>query len=93
MRGTAPRCWNCAASSTTLTRESFWSMLKRAHKGTFRRPSVKHLHRYVDEFPGRRNIRDLDTIRQMEHVVARKVGKRLMYRDVITDNSQSARAS
>ena len=27
--------------------ESFWSMLKRAHHGTFHRLSAKHLHRYV----------------------------------------------
>ena len=73
--------------------ESFWSMLKRAHKGTFHRLSAKHLQRYVNEFCGRHNIRDLDTIRQMEHVVARMVGKRLMYRDLIADNGRSAVAS
>ena len=73
--------------------ESFWSMLKRAHKGTFHRLSAKHLQRYVNEFAGRHNIRDLDTIRQMEHVVARMVGKRLMYRDLIADNGLSSVAS
>ena len=70
--------------------ESFWSMLKRAHKGTFHKLSAKHLQRYVNEFCGRHNIRDLDTIRQMEHVVARMVGKRLMYRDLVADNGRSA---
>ena len=30
--------------------ESFWSMLKRAHKGVYHNFSVKHLQRYVDEF-------------------------------------------
>ena len=39
--------------------ESFWSMLKRAHKGTFHRLSAKHLQRYVNEFAGRHNIRVL----------------------------------
>jgi len=73
--------------------ESFWSMLKRAHKGTFHRLSPKHLHRYIAEFCGRHNIRDLDTIRQMEHVVAGMVGRRLMYRDLIADNGRSAAAS
>ena len=63
--------------------ESFWSMLKRAHKGTFHKLSAKHLDRYVQEFAGRHNIRSLDTIEQMQHVVARMVGKRLMYRDLI----------
>ena len=73
--------------------ESFWAMLKRAHKGTFHRISPKHLHRYVNEFCGRHNIRDLDTIRQMEHVVARMVGRRLKYTDLIADNGRSAAAT
>ncbi|WP_420462925.1 IS1595 family transposase [Candidatus Palauibacter sp.] len=63
--------------------ESFWSMLKRAHKGTFHHLSAKHLQRYVNEFAGRHNIRDADTLDQMRHVVARIVGRRLMYRDLI----------
>ena len=73
--------------------KSFWSLLKRAHKGTFHRLSPKHLHRYVNEFATRHNIRDLDTIQQMEHIVARMVGKRLMYRDLIADTGKSARAT
>ena len=32
--------------------ESFWSMLKRAHMGTFHKLSPKHLPRYVAEFRG-----------------------------------------
>ena len=63
--------------------ESFWSMLKRAHKGTFHKLSRKHLQRYVNEFAGRQNIRDMDTIDQMGHIVARLIGKRLMYRELI----------
>ena len=65
--------------------ESFWSMLKRAHKGVYHKLSPKHLQRYVSEFAGRQNIREMDTIRQMEHVVAAMVGRRLMYRDLIAD--------
>ena len=63
--------------------ESFWSMLKRAHKGVYHKLSAKHLQRYVSEFAGRQNIREMDTIRQMEHVVAAMVGRRLMYRDLV----------
>ena len=66
--------------------ESFWSMLKRAHKGTFHKLSHKHLQRYVDEFAGRHGVRELDTIAQMESVVIGLVGKRLMYRDLIAEN-------
>ena len=63
--------------------ESFWSMLKRAHKGVYHHFSVKHLQRYVDEFAGRHGVRELDTREQMQSVVARMVGKRLTYRDLI----------
>ena len=63
--------------------ESFWSMLKRAHKGVYHKLSAKHLHRYVAEFAGRHNIRELDTLEQMQHVVTGMSGRRLMYRDLI----------
>ncbi|MCZ0935998.1 MAG: IS1595 family transposase [Gemmatimonadetes bacterium] len=72
--------------------ESFWSMLKRAHKGVYHRLSPKHLQRYVDTFAGRQNVREMDTLAQMQHVVAGMVGRRLMYRDLIADNGRSALA-
>ena len=63
--------------------ESFWAMLKRAYHGTYHRMSVQHLHRYIQEFAGRHNIRDKDTLDQMRDLVAGMVGKRLMYKDLI----------
>ena len=63
--------------------EAFWAVLKRAHKGTFHQLSRKHLHRYVNEFCGRHNIRELDTLDQMRAVVLGLVGKRLLYRELI----------
>ena len=45
--------------------------------------NMKHLQRYVNEFAGRHNIRDLDTADQMARVVAAMVGQRLMYRDLV----------
>ena len=63
--------------------ESFWSMLKRGYHGTYHRMSFKHLQRYVAEFAGRNNIRDLDTADQMAHLAAAMVGQRLMYRDLV----------
>ena len=69
--------------------EPLWSMLKRAHKGTFHKLSPKHLDRYVQEFAGKHNIRDLDTIVQMRDTVARLIGRRLLYRDLIAPNGLS----
>ena len=63
--------------------ESFWSMLKRAHKGVYHKISPKHLQRYVDEFSGRHGIRECHTLVQMNLVVDGMVGKRLMYRDLV----------
>ena len=68
--------------------ESFWSMLKRAHKGTFHKMSPKHLQRYVSEFAGKHNIRESNTLDQMRDTVARLVGRNLLYRDLIADNGR-----
>ena len=63
--------------------ESFWAMLKRGYVGTYHRMSPKHLHRYVDEFSGRHNIRTADTIDQMAAMVRGMDGKRLKYKDLV----------
>ena len=60
-------------------------MLKRAHKGTYHKISKKHLNRYVNEFVVRHNIREKDTIDQMEIIVASLVGRRIMYKDLVSD--------
>ena len=72
--------------------ESFWSMLKRAHKGTFHKISPKHLNRYVQEFAGKHNLRDADTLNQMDLLVSRLIGKRLTYRNLTADNGLSSGA-
>ena len=66
--------------------ESFWSMLKRAHKGTFHKLSSKHLQRYVNEFAGRHNIRELDTVERIQMVAGGLVGRFLSYEDLIEPN-------
>ena len=65
--------------------ESFWATLKRGYHGTFHHISPKHLHRYVNEFATRHNMRPKDTEAMMSETVARMVGKRLMYRDLVAD--------
>lgn len=66
--------------------ESFWSMLKRAHKGTFHKLSPKHLNRYVQEFAAKHNMRESDTLAQMRATVAALAGRNLLYADLIADN-------
>jgi len=72
--------------------ESFWATLKRAHKGTFHKISPKHLNRYVHEFAGKHNIRNLDTLAQMRDTVARLVGRNLMRTRLVADNGLSSMA-
>ncbi len=72
--------------------ESFWSMFKRAQKGTFHKMSPKHLNRYVQEFAAKHNMRDSGTVAQMREVVARMVGRNLLYRDLVADNGLSSGA-
>ena len=66
--------------------ESLWSLLKRAHTGTFHKLSPKHLERYVQEFAGRHNMRALDTINQIKGIRRGMEGKRLTYKALIKDN-------
>ena len=72
--------------------ESFWSMLKRAHLGTFHKMSPKHLNRYVQEFAGKHNIRESDTLDQMRDVVSRLMGCTLTYDRLVADNGLSSGA-
>ena len=65
--------------------ESFWAMLKRGYMGVYHRMSIKPLHRYVNEFAGRHNLRELDTIAQMSVLAAGMGGKRLRYQDLIAE--------
>lgn len=65
--------------------ESFWSVLKRGYHGTYHHMSPEHLHRYVREFSGRHNARDLDTLDQMALMARGLSGKRLRYRDLIAN--------
>ena len=57
-------------------------MFKRAYVGTFHQVSEKHLDRYITEFSGRHNSRELDTIGQMKAIVRGLMGKRLRYREL-----------
>lgn len=72
--------------------ESFWATLKRAYKGTYHWMSVQHLERYVAEFAGRHNIRDLTVLAALSAVVVGLIGKRLLYRE-LTNNPAKVKAA
>ena len=61
--------------------EGFWSLFKRGYHGTLHHLSEKH--RYVREFTGRNNIRDIDTSDQMALLARAIVSKRLRYADLV----------
>ncbi len=71
---------NGQASTNGL--ESFWATLKRGYHGTYHKMSPKHLQRYINEFAGRHNVRDLDTMEQMALLAQGFVGRRLKYADL-----------
>ena len=60
-------------------------MLKRGYQGTYHKMSPKHLERYINEFSGRHNVREADTIDHMEAAVTHMIGKHLAYRTLIAD--------
>ena len=62
--------------------ESFWALLKRGYHGVYHKMSVKHLQKYIDEFSNRTNVRQLDTIDQINATIAGLVGKRLKYKEL-----------
>lgn len=63
--------------------ESFWALLERGYRGIFHQISGKHLFRYVNEFAGRLNIRNSDTVDMMITMVRHMVRKRLTYKALI----------
>lgn len=63
--------------------ESFWALLKRSYHGTFHHFSEKHANRYVNEFAGRFNLRERDTLDIFKAVARNMNGKRLRYRELV----------
>jgi transposase-like protein len=63
--------------------ENFWSLLKRALKGTYVAVEPFHLFRYLDEQAFRFNNRTMTDAERFSDVIANVVGRRLTYRELI----------
>jgi len=63
--------------------ESYWAILKRGYYGIYHYWSVKHLHRYINEFQERFNMKNLSGIDKIINSIKRTLNKRLKYRDLI----------
>ncbi len=70
--------------------EALWSLFKRGYHGTFHHISDSHLPRYLAEFEGRNNIRDMDTVDQMAFMARGMVGKRIKYDDLVAKAEAAA---
>ena len=62
-------------------------MLKRGYVGIYHKFSQKHLDRYVKEYAGRCNFRELDTIAQMAQLATRFSTVQLSRADLIEDTA------
>lgn len=65
----------------TNTIEGYFSLLKSGVNSTFHHISKKHLHRYLDEFAFRYNLRKEQDGKITSTAILQSKGKRLMYRD------------
>jgi transposase-like protein len=63
--------------------ENFWSLLKRAIRGTYVNVDSFHLFRYLDEESFRFNTRETDDASRFQSVVNGITGKRLTYNQLI----------
>ena len=68
---------------STNSLESFWALLKRGYHGTHHWWSLKHLHRYVNEYVYRQNTRDKIGFPALDMVIRAGEGKRLTYLNLI----------
>jgi len=62
--------------------ESFWAVLKRGYVGVYHYMSMKHLHRYVDEFSYRQSEGPDNGLMAIGRTISGMQGRRLMYKEL-----------
>lgn len=70
--------------------ENFWSLFKRAAKGTYVCPSPEHLQRYLDEQVRRFNLRKMNDGERFQEVIRSVVGRRLTYKELTDGQAEAA---
>jgi transposase-like protein len=73
--------------------ENFWSLLKRALKGTYVSVEPFHLFRYLDEQSFRYNNRKTHDARRFDKVLSQTTGKRLTYKQLTGKDGTAQSAS
>ncbi len=73
--------------------ENFWSLLKRAIKGTYISIEPFHLFRYLDEQSFRFNNRKMTDAERFAHAAASIIGKRLTYKALIGADLMESRTN
>ena len=71
--------------------ESLWVLVRSGYNGTFHRIDPKHLHRHINEFSGRLNMKMLDAVDKMRMMARNMVGKRLTYGQLVAPNALCGR--
>ena len=55
------------------------------YQSPFHHISEDHRHRYINEFAGRHNVREFDTVDMMGEVAENMIDHRLTYQDLISN--------
>ena len=70
--------------------ENYWSLLKRAIRGTYVSVEPFHLFRYLDEQAFRFNERTGTDADRFAHTLRQVTGRRVMYKDLIGESKKEA---
>ena len=65
--------------------EGFWAIFKRGIVGVYHQTSVKHLHRYCNEYAHRYNNRNEKSADRFAEAIAKVVNARITYQTLIAN--------